>query len=72
MKLDLNLPGATEVVTLVVAPSVSCVPVVDAVVLEFNAVPSVNGETVAVVVVEPKERFNGAFGVALFPREKPK
>lgn len=41
--------------------------------MALNAVPSENGEAevVAVVAVEPKERFNGVFAVVL-PSEKPK
>jgi hypothetical protein len=46
--------------------------VVDVVVLVFNAVPSENGDVPAVDVEAPKERFNGAFAVALLPSEKPK
>lgn len=59
---------------LEVVPNVNCVPVAATVVLAFNVAPSKNGEVdvVATVVVEPKERFNGAFDAALVPREKPK
>jgi len=42
--------------------------------LVFNVDPSENGETdaTAVVAVEPRERFNGAFVVVLLPSETPK
>lgn len=45
-----------------------------AVVLTLNEDPSENGEAevVAVVVVEPKERFNGTFEAVLPPSENPK
>lgn len=41
--------------------------------MTFDEVPSENGEAdvAAVVAVEPKERFNGAFDVALLPSENP-
>lgn len=70
----MNLPGTVEVVTLVVVPNVNCVLVDGAVVLTFNAVPSGNGDTdvVAAAALEPNERFNGVFAVALLPSEKPK
>jgi len=45
-----------------------------ATVLALNADPSENGEAdvAAVVVVEPKERFNGTFVAVLLPSENPK
>lgn len=74
LKLNLNLPGAEDVVTLEAVPRVNCVPVAATVVLAFSVVPSENGEAdvVVTVVEEPKERFNGAFDVVLLPSEKPK
>lgn len=44
------------------------------VVLVFKALPSEKGEedVAAIGAVAPKDRFNGAFAVALLPSEKPK
>lgn len=70
----INQPGVAAVVTLVADPNVNGAPVEGAIVLALNADPSENGEAdvAAVVVVEPKERFNGIFEAVLLPSEKPK